>query len=60
MHLLLLSDLTEERNFTQKGVMRGNSNVFMYVVAGIIVLHFLVGFVWLLIKLSNKKEDKKE
>ncbi len=40
--------------------MRGNSNVFMYVVAGIIVLHFLVGFVWLLIKLSNKKEDKKE
>ena len=40
--------------------MRGNSNAFMYVVAGIIVLHFLVGFVWLLIKLSNKKEDKKE
>jgi hypothetical protein len=31
----------------------------MYVVAGVIFLHFLVGFVWLIFKLSKKK-DKKE
>ena len=38
--------------------MRDDSNTFIYVVAGIIVLHFLVGFIWLIIKLSKKKEDK--
>jgi len=37
--------------------MRDNSNTFMYVVAGIILLHFIVGFVWLIIKFSKKKED---
>lgn len=36
--------------------MRGNSNVFMYVVGGIILLHFLVGFIWLFFKLSKKKD----
>ncbi|MDD2821937.1 MAG: hypothetical protein PHW29_11795 [Flavobacterium sp.] len=36
--------------------MRDHSNTFLYVVAGIIVLHFLVGFVWLLFKLSKKKD----
>jgi len=40
--------------------MRDNSNTFMYVVAGIIVLHFLVGFVWLIVKLSKKNDKKKE
>jgi ABC-type glycerol-3-phosphate transport system permease component len=38
--------------------MRDDSNTFIYVVAGIIVLHFLVGFIWLIIKLSKRKEDK--
>lgn len=38
--------------------MRDDSNTFIYVVAGIIVLHFLVGFIWLIIKLSEKKDDK--
>lgn len=28
----------------------------MYVVAGIILLHFIVGFVWLMYKFSKKKE----
>ena len=39
--------------------MRDNSNTFMYIVAGIIFLHFLVGFVWLVLKLYKKNEDKK-
>lgn len=38
--------------------MRDNSNTFMYVVAGIILLHFVVGFIWLIYKFSKKKEDK--
>lgn len=38
--------------------MRDNSNTFMYIVAGIIILHFIVGFIWLMYKFSNKKEDK--
>ena len=38
--------------------MRDNSNAFIYVIAGIVVLHFLVGFIWLMIKLSKKKDDK--
>ena len=38
--------------------MRDNSNTFMYVIGGIILLHFVVGFVWLIFKLSKKKEDK--
>lgn len=33
-----------------------DSNAFMYIIAGIIVLHFLVGFVWLIYKFSKKKE----
>ncbi len=37
--------------------MRDNSNTFIYVVAGIIILHFVIGFAWLVYKLT-KKEDK--
>jgi len=33
-----------------------DSNTFMYIVGGIILLHFIVGFIWLVIKMSNKKE----
>lgn len=36
--------------------MRDNSNTFIYVVAGIIILHFVVGFAWLIVKLSKKKD----
>ncbi|MEC5166198.1 flagellar biogenesis protein FliO [Flavobacterium sp. PL11] len=38
--------------------MRDNSNTFLYIVAGIILLHLIVGFSWLVYKLT-KKEDKK-
>ncbi|HLF53450.1 MAG TPA: hypothetical protein VI621_14225 [Flavobacterium sp.] len=37
--------------------MRNDSNTFVYIVAGIILLHFLIGFAWLIIKLSKKKDD---
>jgi flagellar biogenesis protein FliO len=29
----------------------------MYIVGGIILLHFVVGFIWLIYKFSKKKED---
>lgn len=38
--------------------MRDNSNTFIYIVAGIIILHFLIGFGYLLYKM-NKKENNK-
>jgi len=38
--------------------MRDNSNTFMYVVAGIIIAHFVIGFIWLIFKFSKKKEEK--
>ncbi|RKF05124.1 hypothetical protein C8N26_0525 [Tenacibaculum lutimaris] len=38
--------------------MRDNSNTFIYIIAGIIILHFLIGFGYLLYKMS-KKENKK-
>jgi len=44
--------------FVKNTLMRDNSNTFMYVAGGIILLHFVVGFVWLLFKFSKKKEDK--
>lgn len=36
-----------------------NSNTKIYIVAAIIILHFLVGFGYLIYKM-NKKSDKKE
>lgn len=39
-------------------LMRGESNTIIYIIAGIILLHFVVGFIWLAYKLSKKKEDK--
>ncbi len=57
---MILLKYSKESNFTKKEVMRDNSNTFIYVVAGIILLHFLVGFIWLMIKLSKKKEDKED
>jgi len=35
--------------------MRGDSNLTLYIVAGVIILHFLVGFIYLIYKLNNKK-----
>ncbi|RKT00219.1 hypothetical protein C8C88_2039 [Flavobacterium sp. 123] len=40
--------------------MRDSSNTFIYVVAGIILLHFVIGFVWLFFKLSGKKDKDKQ
>ncbi len=34
-----------------------DSNLFMYIVGGIILLHFVVGFIWLWMKM-NKKNDE--
>ncbi len=40
--------------------MRGDSNTIVYIVAGIVLLHFVVGFIWLAIKMTKKdKIDKK-
>jgi cbb3-type cytochrome oxidase subunit 3 len=33
-----------------------NSNTTIYIVAAIIILHFLIGFIWLAYKLTKKKE----
>ena len=38
--------------------MRDGSNTTIYIIAGIILLHFVIGFIWLAIKLGKKKEDK--
>jgi len=40
--------------------MRDSSNTVIYIVATIIVLHFVVGFIWMAIKLSKKKEDQED
>jgi hypothetical protein len=37
--------------------MQDNSNTTIYIVAGIIIIHFLVGFIWLAYKLTKKKDD---
>ena len=39
--------------------MRGDSNIGIYIVAGIVILHFVVGFAFLIYKM-NKKPKKKE
>lgn len=38
-------------------IVMDNSNTTLYIVAGIILIHFIVGFVWLAIKLSKKEDD---
>lgn len=37
--------------------MRSGSNTLIYIIGGIIVLHFVVGFIWLAYKLTKKKKD---
>jgi hypothetical protein len=36
--------------------MEQNSNTFIYILAGIILLHFLVGFGYLLYKIEKKEK----
>jgi len=40
--------------------MRGDSNTGIYIVAGIVILHFIVGFAWLIYKMNQKPKGKKE
>lgn len=40
--------------------MRGDSNTLIYIVGGIILLHFVVGFIWLAFKMNKKKDDSGE
>ncbi|TDY61477.1 hypothetical protein DFQ06_2815 [Algibacter lectus] len=35
--------------------MRNGSNLTIYIVGGIIILHFLIGFIYLVYKLNKKK-----
>ncbi len=35
--------------------MRDGSNLTIYIVAGVIIAHFLVGFIYLIYKLTKKK-----
>lgn len=35
--------------------MRDSSNVTLYIVAGVIILHFLIGFIYLIYKMNKKK-----
>jgi len=35
--------------------MRDGSNVTLYIVAGVVIFHFLVGFIYLLYKMTKKK-----
>ncbi|EDM44997.1 hypothetical protein SCB49_02714 [unidentified eubacterium SCB49] len=37
--------------------MTDNSNTTLYIVAGIIVLHFVVGFAYLVYKMTKKKDE---
>jgi ABC-type dipeptide/oligopeptide/nickel transport system permease subunit len=40
-----------------KGSMR-DSNIWIYVIAGIVLLHFIVGFIFLIRKMSNGKVEE--
>ncbi|MCD8399443.1 hypothetical protein [Tenacibaculum finnmarkense] len=40
--------------------MRDNSNTFIYIIASIIILHFLVGFGYLIYKMTKKPASQKE
>ena len=37
--------------------MRDDSNLTLYIVAGIIIAHFLIGFIYLIYKMNKKNED---
>ncbi|SDH27305.1 hypothetical protein SAMN04489796_10292 [Winogradskyella thalassocola] len=37
--------------------MRDDSNLTLYIVAGIILAHFLIGFIYLIYKMNKKNDD---
>jgi len=37
----------------------GTSNFWFYTIMILVILHFVAGFVYLIVKLSPRKEDKK-
>ncbi len=41
--------------FGKKYLQMRDSNVFMYVIMGVIILYFIVGFIWLWYKMNKKK-----
>lgn len=38
-------------------IMRGDSNTLIYIIGGIILVHFVIGFIWLAVKMSKKRDD---
>ncbi len=40
--------------------MRSDSNMLIYIIGGVISLHFVVGFIWLAIKMNKKKDNSAE
>jgi len=37
-----------------------DSNTWIYIVAGIIILHFILGFIYLIKKMSGSNNDRKK
>ncbi|CDF79460.1 hypothetical protein BN863_17480 [Formosa agariphila KMM 3901] len=37
--------------------MRDGNNTMIYIIAGVVILHFVIGFAWLIYKLNEKKEE---
>lgn len=37
--------------------MRSDSNTLIYMVGGVILLHFVIGFIWITVKMRKKKDD---
>jgi hypothetical protein len=37
--------------------MQSDSKTLIYIIGGVILLHFVVGFIWLAVKMSKKKND---
>ena len=48
-------NLYSKFNFDKNYTMRGDSNLTLYIVAGIIIGHFLIGFIYLIYKMNKKK-----
>jgi len=42
-------------NLIKITVMHDNSNLTIYIAGGIILLHFLIGFIYLIYKMNKKK-----
>lgn len=44
-------------SFVKTSIMRDDSNLTIYIIAGIIIAHFLVGFIYLIYKMNKKKDE---